>query len=273
MTPGTVRSTHRSRVLACVVATRVAGVATHPFATTAWAHVTVHPETLATGSSDVELTFRVPNERDNAATVGLQVFFPTDLPLLTVDVLPVTGWTAKVAPRILAGPVTTDDGTVSQVVSDINWTAVAGGIAPGQDQDFVVAAGRGPGRPGSAVFRTLQTYSSGEVVRWIQVSSNSEPKPESPAPVLAISPASSSTTAVTYPTGDSTTAERLAIAALVLSLLAFGGIAVLIVRKRVPAGSAASAEPDDTSLSGGRRSTDATDGVAPAVPSRQKEHR
>ena len=251
MIPGTVRAAHLSRVMACVVASMVAWVATLLFATTAWAHVTVHPETLPTGSSDVELIFRVPNERDNAATVGLQVFFPTDLPLLTVDVRPVTGWTAKVTSRILVAPITTDDGTVSQVVSDITWTATAGGIAPGQCEDFVVAVGRGPGRPGSAIFRTLQTYSSGEVVRWIQVSSSSDPKPDSPAPVLTITPESSSKVSTTSSTGDSMTAERLAIAALVVALLALGGIVVLIVQKREPSGSAASAEPDDTSLSSG----------------------
>jgi uncharacterized protein YcnI len=156
--------------------------ATVLLATPAWAHVTVHPETLPAGSSDIELTFRVPNERGDANTVGLQVFFPTDLPLLTVDVLPVPGWTAKVDTRNLATPITTDDGTVSQVVSDVTWTATAGGTAPGQYEDFVVAAGRGPGRPGSAIFKSLQVYSSGEVVRWIQVTSSQDPNPDNPAP-------------------------------------------------------------------------------------------
>ena len=76
----------------------------------AWAHVTVHPSTLPAGSSDIEVTFRVPNERDDANTVGMQVFFPKDLPLLTVDVLPVPGWTAKVDTTTLATPIQTDDG-------------------------------------------------------------------------------------------------------------------------------------------------------------------
>ena len=50
---------------------------------------TVHPEMVPAGASDIELTFRVPNERDDANTVRLQVFFPSNLPLLTVDVLPI----------------------------------------------------------------------------------------------------------------------------------------------------------------------------------------
>lgn len=50
------------------------------------------------GSSDIELTFRVPNERDDANTVELQVYLPANLPLLTVDVLPVPGCMATPAP-------------------------------------------------------------------------------------------------------------------------------------------------------------------------------
>lgn len=251
MSQGTERVTHLSRAMAGVAAAMVAVAATLLLAAPAWAHVTVHPEALPTGSSDVELTFRVPNERDNATTVGLQVFFPTNLPLLTVDVLPVTGWTAKVTPRTLARPITTDDGTVSQVVSDITWTSTAGGIAPGEYEDFVVAVGRGPSLPGSATFKTLQTYSSGEVVRWIQVTSSSDPKPDSPAPVLTITPGRSSGVAVTLSTGNSNTAESVAISALAVSLVALGGIAVLVVRKSGPSGSSTSKGNDDRPRSDG----------------------
>jgi len=230
-----------------VVATVAATVL---LATPAWAHVTVHPETLPAGSSDIELTFRVPNERDDANTVGLQVFFPTDLPLLTVDVLPVPGWTAKVDTRTLATPITTDDGTVGQVVSDVTWTATAGGIAPGQYEDFVVAAGRGPGRPGSAIFKSLQTYSSGAVVRWIQVASSQDPNPDNPAPTLTVTSAATSGAAVAATTGSSTSAEVLAGAALVVSLVALGGMVVLVVRRREPSGNAVSNGRDDGSSSG-----------------------
>jgi uncharacterized protein YcnI len=224
--------------------------ATVLLATPAWAHVTVHPETLPAGSSDIELTFRVPNERGDANTVGLQVFFPTDLPLLTVDVLPVPGWTAKVDTRNRATPITTDDGTVSQVVSDVTWTATAGGTAPGQYEDFVVAAGRGPGRPGSAIFKSLQVYSSGEVVRWIQVTSSQDPNPDNPAPTLTVTPAATSGAAVATTTGSSTSAEVLAGAALVVSLVALGGMVVLVVRRREPFGNAVSNGGDDGSSSG-----------------------
>jgi uncharacterized protein YcnI len=220
------------RVRAVVAVTAVIG-ATLLFAAPASAHVTVHPATLPAGSSDVELTFRVPNERDDADTVGLQVFFPTDLPLLTVDVLPVPGWTAKVDSRTLATPVRTDDGSVSQVVSDITWTATAGGITPGQYEDFAVAAGQVPSTPGPVVFKSLQTYSSGEVVRWIETASSQDPDPQSPAPVLTLTPAKPSTTvAASTPGTDSSSAEGLAVAALAVSLVALAGVVVLLLRRR-----------------------------------------
>ena len=119
----------------------------------AWAHVTIHPDTLPAGSSDVEITFRVPNERDNANTVGLQVFFPSNVPLLTVEVLPVPGWTESVHTRNLSTPVQTDDGPVSQVVSDVTWTATTGGIAEGTVRGLSRGGGRRPRSPRQVRFQ------------------------------------------------------------------------------------------------------------------------
>ncbi|HUO48951.1 MAG TPA: YcnI family protein [Acidimicrobiales bacterium] len=191
------------------------------------AHVTVHPSTLPAGAKDVEMTFRVPNERDDANTVALQVYFPTTLPLLTVDVAPVPGWSAGVHTTHLATPVTTDDGEVDQIVSDVTWRATAGGIAPGQYVDFPVAAGAVPDRPGSLVFKALQTYSSGEIVRWIEVPVSGQPEPDNPAPVLTLEPAST-------PSGPTSpaTAIGVAVAALVVALVALGAFLALGVRSR-----------------------------------------
>jgi len=215
------------------------------FATPAGAHVTVHPGTLPAGATDIELTFRVPNERDNANTVSLQVFFPADLPLLTVDVLPVPGWTAKVDTRTLAAPVQTDDGPVGEVVSDITWSATAGGIAPGQYEDFSVAVGQGPAEPGAAVFKALQTYSSGEVVRWIEVASSQDPVPDNPAPVVTITPARTAGTAVATTSSGSTATQALAISALALSVVAVGGVVLLLIRGRRHPGEIATVGSDE----------------------------
>jgi uncharacterized protein YcnI len=194
----------------------------------ACAHVTVHPGRVRAGSSDVELTFRVPNERDDADTVKTQVFLPANLPLLTVDVLPIPGWQAKVQTRTLPKPVSTDDGTVSQVVSDVTWSATAGGIRPGQYQDFDIAVGSMPDQTGTLVFKALQTYSSGEIVRWIEVPVAGEPAPDAPAPEMTLTPAASAAAAPTSSAGDS----GIAIAALVIAAVALAGVLLLAERSR-----------------------------------------
>jgi uncharacterized protein YcnI len=205
----------------------------------AWAHITVHPSTLPAGSSDVELTFRVPNERDNANTVMAQVFFPTNLPLLTVDVLPIPGWSSLVHTRSLAKAIQTDDGPVSQVVTDVTWTATGPGIAPGQYEDFEVAAGSVPDKTGQLAFKALQTYSSGEIVRWIQLATSQDPNPDTPAPILTLTPGTSApNTSRPGPSsqatgaGSTATADTLAIVALVLSAGSMIGVAVMFTRSR-----------------------------------------
>jgi uncharacterized protein YcnI len=207
-------------------------------ASPAWAHVTVHPNTLPAGSSDIELTFRVPNERDNANTVTVQVFFPTALPLLTVDTLPVPGWTATMHTQKLATPVQTNDGPVSEIVSDVTWTASGGGIAPGQYQDFDVGVGSVPDKPAQLIFKALQTYSSGEVVRWIEVPVTGQPEPDNPAPILTLTPASSSTVSTaararsSAPSSGSSTSDALAIVALALAIMNSVGMVILLARSR-----------------------------------------
>lgn len=71
-----------------VAALAAAGVLTAAGA--ASAQVTVHPETYAKGATDGLPTFRVPNEEDTASTTKVQIFLPTDHPLLGVLVPPRT---------------------------------------------------------------------------------------------------------------------------------------------------------------------------------------
>ena len=217
-----------AKIVAVASAAAVIGVVM--LATPAGSHVTVHPGTVPAGTSDIELTFRVPNERDNANTVRLQVFFPSSLPLLTVNVLPIPGWSAKVDTQTLSKPVETDDGPVDQVVTDITWTATSGGITPGQYQDFDVSAGKVPDRTGTVVFKSLQTYSSGEVVRWIQVADSQDPDPDTPAPVLTLTSPTPITTATATTSSNSSTTEGLSVGAIVLAGLAVFGVVVILVR-------------------------------------------
>ena len=199
----------------------------------------MHRSTVAAGSSDVELTFRVPNERADANTVQVPVYFPITLPLLTVDVLPVPGWTDSVQTQNQPKPVQTDDGPVNDIVADVTWKATAGGIAPRQYQDFDIAAGSMPSKAGALVFKALQSYSSGEIVRWIEVPVAGQPEPDLLAPVLTLTaPAAGAATraspahAASSGSSGSSGTDGVAIAALVLGVVNLAGMAVLTVRPR-----------------------------------------
>jgi MYXO-CTERM domain-containing protein len=218
----------------------------------AWAHVTVHSDDATRGAIDVAVTFRTPNEQDKASTVKLEVFFPPATPLLGVLVQPHPGWTAVATNAKLATPVKTDDGTITEAVSKVTWTAdsTADGLHPGQSGDFVVTAGQLPDAP-SLTFKALQTYSNGNVVRWIEVAAPGAPAPDHPAPVLDLAPAASASpsaspsaaatstptpTASAQPVATTSTSSSdglgrgLAIAALAAAVLAL--LAALRPRRR-----------------------------------------
>jgi uncharacterized protein YcnI len=169
------------------------------------AHVTVHPDT-ATQGGYTELTFRVPTESATASTTAVEVDLPdpTVAPLASVLTEPIPGWTAVATTAKLATPVTTDDGQISQVVTRIVWTATPGapGIPVGSFQDFPVSVGPLP-KVGVLTFKTLQTYSDGSVVRWIDApAAAGQPEPPHPAPTLALTAAGGTAT----PSGPSVTA-------------------------------------------------------------------
>jgi uncharacterized protein YcnI len=209
-------------------------------AVAASAHVTVHSDDAVSGASDAAVMFRTPNEEDHAATVKLQVFFPRRDPLLDVLVEPHPGWASKTRTAQLAKPVRTDDGQITSAVSEVTWTAdsQSTGLQPGEAADFVVIAGQLP-HASSVTFRALQTYSNGDVARWIETQAPGAAEPDHPAPVLALASnqaAGSSRPAVVGGAGRSTassdsTARGLAIAALVVALIAAGLGARTLVRR------------------------------------------
>nr|WP_168504598.1 YcnI family protein [Streptomyces sp. S1D4-11]QIY93229.1 YcnI family protein [Streptomyces sp. S1D4-11] len=238
----TTRTTLRRAGLATALA--VAGVLTA--AGVASAHVTVHPESYAKGATDGVLTFRVPNEENTAGTTKVQVFLPTDHPVLGVLVTPQDGWTAKVTTTKLKTPVKTDDGTITEAVSEISWTG--GKIGAGQYEDFNVAFGQLPDDADQLTFKTLQTYSDGKTVRWIEEASGGE-EPENPAPVLKLTaksaegegssastdssatPKSSDSSKSTASSSDST-ARGLGIGGLIVGVLGLAAAVFAVLRSR-----------------------------------------
>ena len=217
-------------------------------AASASAHVTVSPTSLPQGAT-AELTFKVPNEESKADTVELQLQIPTQYPIAQVLAKPVPGWTITEHTVTLAKPLTTDDGTFTTAVSEVDWTG--GSIPPGEYQDFQLSVDPLPTDTTQLVFKAVQTYSDGDVVRWIDLSTSSDSDPEHPAPVLTLTPASSSgdaaasSTATTAASSGSvnsasgssssspSTNDALGIAGLVLGAIgaACGAAALWFVRR------------------------------------------
>jgi uncharacterized protein YcnI len=163
-----------------------AAAAVFAFAGPAAAHVTINP-TSATQGGDATITFRVPNEEDASTTVKLEVDISPDTPIAGVDTRPIPGWTAKTEMSKLAKPITTDSGQVTQAVTKITWTAntAAAAIQPGQFQEFDLSLDTLPAAK-QVVFKALQTYANGDIVRWIDAPNPDGTEPAHPAPVLTL---------------------------------------------------------------------------------------
>ncbi|MFI6121578.1 YcnI family protein [Streptomyces sp. NPDC051064] len=153
---------------------------------TASAHVSVQPQGEAAKGGYATVNFKVPNERDNASTVKLEVNFPTDHPLASVSPQPVPGWKIDVTKSKLAKPLEVHGKKINEAVSKVTWTADDSGIEPGFFQQFPLSVGQLPEDADQLVFKALQTYSNKEVVRWIEEPVEGGEEPESPAPVLAL---------------------------------------------------------------------------------------
>lgn len=129
---------------------------------TAAAHVSVVPKTAPAGSYTV-LDVRVPNERDDKPTTGVDLKLPPGFVAASFE--PVPGWQVRVVREQLSTPIETENGPISEQVSRIVWSG--GEIPPGAFQDFPISV-QIPDRVGSELtFKALQTYAGGEVVRWI----------------------------------------------------------------------------------------------------------
>ncbi|MER7662194.1 MULTISPECIES: YcnI family protein [unclassified Streptomyces] len=156
---------------------------------TAFAHVGVQPQGEAAKGGYATVNFKVPNERDNASTVKLEVSLPADHPMASVMPQPVPGWKAVVTKTKLAKPLEVHGKQITEAPSKITWTAAGGKIAPGEFQQFPVSLGRLPEDTDQLVFKALQTYDNKEVVRWIEEAKEGAAEPEAPAPVLKLAAA------------------------------------------------------------------------------------
>ena len=199
----------------------VAALAALVLVPAASAHVTVNPNEVPAGSFS-RFAVRVPTERPNADTTKVVLQLPEDLAFVSFQ--PKPGWTRTVTMVKLAKPVTNDEGeTVTERIGTVTWEG--GKIAPGEFDEFGLSA-KVPETAGQTlVFPAVQTYSNGEVVRWIGAADA-----DTPAPRVALTAASQETAAPTTTTtpassddddgGRDTFTFILAIAALALAAVA-----------------------------------------------------
>ena len=207
----------------------------------AQAHVTLQPNT-ATAGAYTRLDVRVPNERDDASTNKIEVQFPDGFASASYE--PTPGWDVKVTKKTLDKPVQTDDGEITEGVDTITWTAKseADAIPPGAFEDFGLSV-QIPGKAGDKLtFKALQTYTGGEVVRWIGAEDS-----DNPAPVVSVNDgaAAAATPAPTQAAATATPAAAessddggngLAIVALIVGALGLiAGTAGLLAARRAKA--------------------------------------
>jgi len=218
----------------------------------AQAHVTIQPPEAPAGSF-TRMEVRVPNERDDAGTTKVQVQMPDGFASVSYE--PVPGWTVKVTKEEAPEPIDLHGEEVTEQVDTVTFTGDGkqGIIAPGQFQDFGISVRTPEGEAGEKLtFKAVQTYESGEVVRWIGPEDADEPAPtvtltaaeeEHGAAAAGEEEVDAQPAAATTTSGsdDGGSSDTLAIVALVVGALGLvAGIAGLMAGRRARTGATAS---------------------------------
>jgi uncharacterized protein YcnI len=140
----------------------------------AQAHISLHPNTIPAGAF-ATLDVRVPGEQEGAYVKKIDVLFPQGF--TGVDYENVAGWSTKVIESKLATPIKADGETIDTEVSQIvwTWTGPLSKVNNGQFIQFPLSLAMPDDATGKVLeFRTVQTYSNGQVVHWISPSLTAE---------------------------------------------------------------------------------------------------
>jgi len=139
------------------------------------AHVEVTPKQIIARKL-TRSTFTVENERPQAATVKVAVKLPASL--IVVRFEPKAGWKRATTTRRLAIPLRINGQTIRRRVDVVTWVARTprahfgpGHVSGAFSLRAVVRAPAGR----TLAFRTVQTYSNGEIVRWIGATGSDRP--------------------------------------------------------------------------------------------------
>jgi hypothetical protein len=147
-------------------------------ASPAWAHVQVTADKPQAGATNVTVTFNGEAESTTAGIKSEQVFLPAGITPAQVHLAKApTGWTFTTAAD--------------------NFTVAGPALPKGTDAVWSVMIDKLPANATQLVFKTIETYGDGEVVRWITEQAPGEPEPEHPAPVLMLTGAVATSAAQT----------------------------------------------------------------------------
>jgi uncharacterized protein YcnI len=208
------------------------------------AHVTLNPGEWEAGGF-ARFAVRVPNESDDAATTRVTVRFPEQV--ISARFQPVEGWNRTVKMAKLDEPIDDEGEQITERIDTVTWSG--GRIRADEFQEFGMSFQVPEEQPGTELaFPSVQTYSDGEVVRWIGPPDADEPAPivtvtepaaeEGEAPAATATPAQGAGAGGEEEDGGS---DTLAIVALVVAVagLATGLVAIfwrVPARRRSPAG-------------------------------------
>jgi uncharacterized protein YcnI len=197
------------------------------------AHISLHPNTIPSGAF-ATVDVRVPGERPGAHVTRIDMLLPPGFS--DVGYQDVPGWSVRV---IEAGA------RVSQIVW--TWSGPLGRLENGRFLDFPLSLAMPAHMAGRALeFRTLQTYSDGQLVRWIEPSLDSEhPSPRinltAPGGVIEdVAGAEAGPSAAQTPlahTAPRSSGDTLGLVALILGALGVlvGGCSILLQRRALRA--------------------------------------
>jgi periplasmic copper chaperone A len=184
----------------------------------AWAHITLHPNSLPAGGFTV-VDLDVPNELGGPATTRVAVKFPPGFADVSTQAIP--GWKSTVKYRKAANPIVVEGEKHTTEVDQVIWTSSTG-IRKGQFMQFPLSLAT-PDHAGTTLtFKALQTYSNGKVVRWI-----GSPGSDAPAPQVLLR--SHDAPAQDFPAGVSAarkTSSASTVAAGFVAVLGLGGLAL-----------------------------------------------
>lgn len=206
--------------------TRIAAIAASAcalllLALVAQAHIEIKQQRVTAGEAE-RVTFEVENEESDAKTVKLSIQLPEGV--TSVSPRKVSGWRTKLKRSA---------GEVKQLVV----AAPKGdGFGPGEqtrDFSFSMRFAAGPAR--ALVFKALQTYDNGNVVRWIGLPGSDEPAPrlrlaaaKAPAKPDPVTPATDTAKSDSDDDGD----DSFPIIAVIGGVVALGLIVLIGLRWR-----------------------------------------